>query len=117
MNTPKMLPFLANTAGIELDRVEQLWRISSDHAFSVTGESDSARFLNIAHEQMIALVEKEVLATNSLADAPWLMIQAHLSVAPMIIADIFAQAAVTTRQLTHRWKAKSESVAPSANCR
>ncbi len=110
MNTPKMLPFLANTAGIELERVEALWLEASDHAHSITGESESARYLGIAHEQMIALVEQEVLAANSLADAPWLMIQAHLSVIPMVIADIFAQAVVTTRQLIHRCKAKTESV-------
>ena len=110
MNTPKMLPFLANTAGIELERAEYLWHTASDYAQSITGETESARYLGIAHEQMVALVEKEVLATNPVEDAPWLMIQAHLSVAPMIVADLFAQAALTTRQFLNRTKAKSETV-------
>ena len=110
MNTPKMLPFLANTAGFELERAETLWHTASDYAKDVTGESDTARFLAVAHEQMITLVEKEILATNPVEDAPWLMIQAHLSVAPMIIADIFAQASVMTRQFLNRSKAKSETV-------
>lgn len=111
MNTPRMLPFLANTAGIELERAEYLWQTASDYAKDVTGETDSGRFLAVAHEQMVTLVEKEVLATNPVEDAPWLMIQAHLSVAPMIVADLFAQAAVTTRQFLNRTKAKSETVA------
>src|SRR5437899_1906039 len=71
MNTPRMLPFLANTAGIGLERAETLWHTASDHAQSVTGETDSARFLSIAHEQMVALVEKEVLSVNPVEDAPW----------------------------------------------
>lgn len=103
MNTPKMLPWLAGTAGIELERAEQLWQSASDHAVSMTGESDSARYLSVAHEQMVALVEKEIFASNSLEDAPWLMIQAHLSVAPMIIADTFVQAATAARQAIDRW--------------
>ena len=111
MNTPRMLPFLASTAGIELERAMYLWHTASDYAKDVTGETDSARFLAVAHEQMVTLVEKEVLATNPVEDAPWLMIQAHLSIAPMIVADIFAQAAVTTRQFLNRSKAKSETVA------
>jgi hypothetical protein len=109
MNTPKMLPFLANTAGIQLERAEHLWHQASDYARSVTGESDSVRYLSLAHEKMVALVENEVLATNPVEDAPWLMIQAHLSVAPMIVADIFAQAAVSSRQLMNRWKTKSQT--------
>ena len=109
MNTPKMLPWLAGTAGIDLERAEQLWHLASDYAESVTGESESSRYLSIAHEQMIALVEKEVLAANPIQDAPWLMIQAHLSVAPMIVADTFAQATVATRQAIGRWTEKHHS--------
>ncbi|CAG4884890.1 protein of unknown function [Georgfuchsia toluolica] len=111
MNTPKMLPWLAGTAGIDLERAEQLWQLASDYAESVTGESESSRYLSIAHEQMIALVEKEVLAESPIQDAPWLMIQAHLSVAPMIVADTFAQAAVATRQAIGRWTEKHQSAA------
>lgn len=106
MNTPKMLPWLAGTAGIEIERVEQLWQAASDYAANLTGESESARYLNIAHEHMVALVETEMLAASRIEDAPWLMIQAHLSVAPMIVADNFAQAAVAARQAIGRWTAK-----------
>jgi hypothetical protein len=111
MSNAKMLPWLASTAGIELERAEQLWQTASDHATSVTGESESARYLSIAHEQMITLVEKEVLDANPVEDAPWLMIQAHLSVAPMILADVFAQAALITRQLIARVTDKKHSAA------
>ena len=111
MNTPKMLPWLASTAGIELERAEQLWQVASSYANGITGESDSARHLGITHEQMVALVEKEVLTTNPIEDAPWLMIQAHLSVVPMIVADTFAQAATATRQAIGRWTEKHPSVA------
>ncbi|MFY9326741.1 MAG: hypothetical protein WAO76_01765 [Georgfuchsia sp.] len=106
MNTPKMLPWLAGTAGIDLERAEQLWQSASDYAESITGESDSAHYLSIAHEHMVALVEKEVLDVNSIQDAPWLLIQAHLSVAPMIVADTFAQAAASASQAIGRWKQK-----------
>jgi hypothetical protein len=111
MNTPKMLPWLASTAGIQLERAEQLWQAAADYAAEITGETESARFLSIAHEQMVALVEKEILDANPVEDAPWLMIQAHLSVAPMILADVFAQANVATRQAFGRWTAKHHTAA------
>ena len=111
MNTPKMLPWLAGTAGIELERAEQLWQLASDYAEGITGESDSARYLSLAHGQMVALVEKEVFATNSIEDAPWLMIQAHLSVVPMILADTFVHAAAVTRQAIDRWSENGHSIA------
>ena len=111
MSTAKMLPWLASTAGIELERAEYLWQTASDYAEGITGETESARYLGIAHEQMVALVEKEVLAANPVEDAPWLMIQAHLSVAPMILADVFAQAAVVTRQALGRWTDKYHTAA------
>lgn len=110
MNTAKTLPWLANTAGIRLDRAAQLWNTASDSARNLTGESQSARYLSLAHDELVSLVEQEVLATSPVGETPWLMIQAHLSVIPMVIADIFAQAVVTTRQLIHRCKAKTESV-------
>lgn len=111
MNTPKMLPWLAGTAGIELERAEQLWLAASEHAETLTGESESTRYLGLAHEQMVALVEQEVLSTNPIEDAPWLMIQAHLSVLPMIVADNFAQAAAATRQAIGRWMDKHHTAA------
>lgn len=111
MSNAKMLPWLASTAGIELERAEQLWQTASDHATSITGESESGRYLSIAHEQMVALVEEEVLSANPVEDAPWLMIQAHLSVAPMILADVFAQAALITRQAIARVTDKKHSAA------
>jgi hypothetical protein len=109
MSNPKMLPFLASAAGIELERAEQLWQSASDYAASLTGESESSRYLALTHEHMVALVEQEVLATNPVENAPWLMIQAHISVAPMIVADIFAQAAALTRQTISRWAEKKTS--------
>ena len=111
MNSPKMLPWLANTAGIELERAEELWQQATEYAVRLTGEAESKRYLRAAHEHMMLLVENEVLASKPVQDAPWLMIQAHLSVAPMIVADIFAQAAASTRQLLNRIKAKGETPA------
>jgi hypothetical protein len=111
MKTPKMLPWLANTAGIELERAEHLWHLAAASAEKITGESESARCLSIAREQMVSLVEKELLASNPVEDTPWLMIQAHVSVAPMIIADLFAQATATTRQFLNRTSAKNKAVA------
>lgn len=106
MNTPKMLPWLANTSGIELERAEQLWNSATSYAQSLTGETDSAKFLALAHEHMVTLVENELLSKNPVENAPWLMIQAHISVAPLIVADTFAQAATATRQALHRWSEK-----------
>ena len=111
MYTPKMLPFLASTAGIELERAEALWQQASDYAAKVAGESENAHYLGLAHEQMVALVEKEVLAANPVSDAPWLMIQAHVSVAPMLVADLFTEASHASRQLLNRWKTGSHTTA------
>jgi len=115
MNTPKMLPWLASTAGIEMERAEHLWLLASESAESITGESESASYLSVAREQIISLVEKELLTANPLEDAPWLMIQAHVSVAPMIVADLFAQAGTTTRQFLNRIRAKSKLLARPAS--
>ena len=93
MNSPKMLPWLANTAGIPLTRAEQLWMSASDSAQQVTGEAQSSRHLGIAHEQMVALVEQEVLRARPIEAAPWLMILAHLSVLPLVVANTLARAA------------------------
>ena len=111
MNAPKMLPWLASTAGIELERVEQLWQSASDYAANITGETGSTRHLSITREQMIALVEKEIPAANPVEEAPWLMIQANFSVAPMIVADAFAQATAVTRQTLGRWTEKNRTAA------
>ena len=93
MNSPKTLHWLASTAGIPLTRAEQLWISASDSAQQVTGEAESARHLGIAHEQMVALVEKEVLGAQPVEATPWLMIQAHLSVLPLVVANTLARAA------------------------
>ena len=93
MNSPKTLHWLANTAGIPLTRAEQLWMSASDSAQQVTGEAESSRHLGIAHEQMVALVEKEVLGTQSVEATPWLMILAHLSVLPLVVANTLARVA------------------------
>lgn len=97
MNTPKMLPWLANTAGISLERAEQLWNSASDSAQRLTGETQSARYLSLAHNQIVSLVEKEVLAANPVEDTPWLMIQAHLSVMPMIVDNSISHAIAAAR--------------------
>lgn len=110
MKTARTLSFLANVAGIDIARAEQLRQLASDRAASISGETSSARYLSITHEQMIELVEHEVLSGHSLEDAPWLMIQAHVGVLPLIVADTFVQAAKTTTQLVNRCMAKSESV-------
>lgn len=110
MSTPKMLPWLASTSGITLERAEQLWQSAVDYASATTGESESARFLGLAREHMVALVEKEVLDSHPIEDAPWLMIQAHVSVAPMIVADLFTQASMATRQALGRLSARNNHV-------
>lgn len=109
MSTPKMLPWLAGTSGIPLERAEELWQSASEYAAKITGESESARFLSLAHEHMVGQVEREMLASRPVADAPWLMIQAHLSVAPMILADLFAQASVATRHVLNRIKSRHQT--------
>lgn len=91
MDTPKMLRWLASTAGFTLERVEQLWQSASAYAARITKENESRCHLSHAHERMVTLVEQEILATNPVEEAPWLMILAHLSVAPMIIANNFAR--------------------------
>jgi len=111
MSTAKMLPWLASTSGIELERAEHLWQTASDFAATRVGERESARYMALAHEHMVSLVELELLTPNPVQEAPWLMIQAHVSVAPMIMADVFAQATGLTRQIISRLTEKKPSVA------
>ena len=111
MSTAKMLPWLSNTSGIELERADQLWQTACDFASTRTGERESTRYVALCHEHMVALVEIELLSTNPVQEAPWLMIQAHVSVAPMIVADVFAQAATLAKQCIARLTEKKTSVA------
>ncbi len=102
MNTAKTLPWLANTAGIRLDRAAQLWNTASDSARNLTGESQSARYLSLAHDELVSLVEQEVLATSPVGETPWLMIQAHLSVLPVIAANNISHALDKAQGLLRR---------------
>ena len=97
MDTRKTLPWLANTAGIQLDRAEQLWNMASESAQQITGESDSARYFSAAHDNLVSLVENEVLSTKPVEDTPWLMIQAHLGVLPLIVSNNVSLATLAAR--------------------
>ncbi len=90
MSTAKMLPWLARTAGMRIDRAAQLWQSASAYARRVTGKTTGLRFIGSANGQMALLVEQEVLAANPVEHTPWLAILAHISVAPLIVTNTAA---------------------------
>jgi hypothetical protein len=116
MNTLKMLPWLASTAGVGIERAAQLWQSATARARCVTGDKTGHRFFSFAHRRLVVLVEKEVLATHPIEQVPWLMIQAHLSVAPMIVANSVTQFVAGVRERLQRWSKATEPTKDSSNC-
>ena len=98
MKSPKLLPWLANSSGLQLARVEQLWQDASQHAEHVTGEVGTQRYWSTAHHELINKVDAEALAHQTSAEsAPGLMLATHISMGLLAAADVLSRFRLSCR--------------------
>lgn len=91
MKSPKLLPWLANTSGLSLTRVEELWQDASQHAERVTGEVATHRYWSAAHQKLINLVDAEAFAQAPAESASGLMLATHISMGLLVATDALSQ--------------------------
>jgi hypothetical protein len=64
---PKILPWLAHKAGIDLSRAEALWHAAQRHATRLTGETDTPAYWQAAMDRLHALIAAESLREDAAA--------------------------------------------------
>jgi len=83
--TPKLLPWLAKKAGIDMDRATVLWRAAERQA-ARGATAGSPEFFRLAMDRLLALVAEEVIRADTaslgwrpLARAQWRLWSATIS--------------------------------------
>lgn len=103
MKTPKLLPWLARSAGLSDARTEELWLESCRYAQNLTDEVDTPRYWKVSHERLIDLVDADSTRRCPAEAMPFVMIQNHLSMALLVITDLVASVSATARVHLSRW--------------
>ena len=87
-NSPKLLPWLAKKAGIELARAEELWRKASRYA-NERSDTGSSAWSRLAIDRLIALVAEESLRADaaSMGWRPWARAQRRLWAATLHLVE------------------------------
>lgn len=87
--SPKLLPWLANKAGIPLRRAEVLWRAALSHAEAVTGEKATPACWQAAMDRLFELVAAESLREDAAAFGwrNWSRLNRRLWQAPLNLLD------------------------------
>lgn len=107
MKTPKMLPWIARSAGLTDARGVQLWLEASEYASNAAGETDTPKFWKAAHERFVDLVQAEAMVSNPPETTPWVMIQTNLGRFLLLVTEFFAEVSANlrtwfTRSIHHR---------------
>ena len=98
MNTsPKLLPWLARSAGITDLRAEELWLEASQYARNATGEFETSKYWKTAHDRVVNLIQAEAIARNPPETAPWVMIQTNLGAGLLMLTDVYAEVSANVR--------------------
>jgi hypothetical protein len=106
--TPKMLPYLARSAGITDLRAEELWWEASHYARNATSEFETPKYWKVAYERLVNLVQAEAMVKNPPEAAPWMTLQTNLGTGLLAATDLFAQVSANVR----RWFTRT----PNASC-
>lgn len=85
--TLKMLPWLAKSAGVPIERAEELWADSIRYATAETGWVETPEYWKVANERLIELLETEALTCHAPAITPWVMLNMRIGALPMIAAN------------------------------
>ncbi|MCK9284460.1 MAG: hypothetical protein M0P39_09280 [Rhodocyclaceae bacterium] len=98
MKSPKLLPWLARSAGLSDARIGQLWLDATQYAANATGEHETHRYWKVAHERLIDLVDAEsMLCASSREAAPWIMLQTHISMGALVLTGLIAEVSANLR--------------------
>jgi hypothetical protein len=89
---PKILPWLAQKAGISLRRAEILWQAAQRHATHATGESETPAYWQAAMDRLLELVAAESLREDaaSFGWRRWSRINRQAWQAPLTILDAWS---------------------------
>ena len=88
--TPKMLPWLAKSAGLPIARVEELWADAIRYATIETGWVETPEYWKCAVNRLLELLEAEALAYHPPEVTPWVMINMRIGALPMTAANNIA---------------------------
>lgn len=88
--TPKMLPWLAKSAGLPIARVEELWTDAIRHATIETGWVETPAYWKSAVDRLLELLEAEALSYHSPEVTPWVMINMRIGALPITAANNIA---------------------------
>lgn len=85
--TPKMLPWLAKSAGVPIAQAEELWADAIRYATIETGWVQTPEYWKVANKRLLELLEMEALTCHPPQLAPWVMIHMRIGALPMIAAN------------------------------
>jgi len=85
--TPKMLPWLAKSAGVPIARAEELWADAIRYATIETGWVETSDYWKVANRRLLELLETEALTCHPPQLAPWVAINIRIGALPMIAAN------------------------------
>jgi hypothetical protein len=96
--TPKMLPWLARSAGLTDQRAEALWWEASHYGRKATGEFDTAKYWRVSMDRFLGLMQAEAVAKNPPETAPWVMIQSNLQAGLLLVTEFLAEVSTNLRR-------------------
>lgn len=88
--TPKMLPWLAKSAGVPIARAEELWADAIRYATVETGWVDTPEYWKVASRRLVELLRAEPLTCRPPKLAPWVRVNMRIGALPIIAANGFA---------------------------
>ncbi len=94
---PKLLPWLARSAGITDLRAEELWLEASQYARNATDEFETPKYWKTAHDRVINLIQAEAFARNPPEVTPWVMIQTNLCAGLLALTGLYAEVSANVR--------------------
>ncbi len=89
---PKMLPWLAKSAGVPIARAEGLWADAIRYATIETGWVETPEYWKVAVDRLLELLQTEASTCHPPRLTPWVTINMRMASLPMIAANGIALA-------------------------
>ncbi|MGB7992069.1 MAG: hypothetical protein WCF44_21910 [Candidatus Methylophosphatis roskildensis] len=89
---PKMLPWLAKSAGVPIARAEELWADAIRYATIETGWVETPEYWKVAVDRLLELLQTEASTCHPPRLTPWVTINMRMASLPMIAANGIALA-------------------------
>ena len=95
--TPKMLPWLARSAGVSDRRAEQLWWEASRYARKAINEFDTPKYWRVALDRFLNLLQTEAQSISATDASPGMVAQSHLRAGLLVLTEFFAEVSANLR--------------------